>query len=546
MTLHRLVATATLRLLVAAFIVLIPSGAVTSGGLVILHTNDMHGRIVPEKSGDSGVLTGGAARLAFAMEVERRKARMAGYEVLTVDSGDFFQGTPYSDLSMGLDMLPLARLMGYEAMALGNHEFDFGQEGLEKITCGAGFPFVCVNLVRKDGSSLACVVPWTIIEKTGLKVGLVGAMTPDLPQITGARNIEGLIFKDLVPSVLQAAGKCREAGADVVVLLSHLGWEQDKALAAKLGGTVDVIVGSHTHTPARHAVRQGGPNTPLVAQAGSYCAFLGRVTIETNESGKPIGSTGLLIPIVSGRLGEMPAVAALVAGMDKVVEARLGMSAGTLGEEVLSAIPSEIANTASRSSGTLERMLGGKILTTVLPGGSVIALETGAGNLVADSIRASCGAQGAIQNGGGVRAGLDSGQVTLKDIYRVMPFDNEVVLTEVDGKTLFSLAERAVARFDYGVAAFSGIEVVFDPSAEPLKRVRSVKINGADLDPAALYRIATNRFIFAGGDGYVEFEGSTEIPAAEPIGVREAMARYIGSNPGLIVRPEGRLRVLNR
>ncbi|PKK90222.1 MAG: hypothetical protein CVV64_10870 [Candidatus Wallbacteria bacterium HGW-Wallbacteria-1] len=547
---------------------------VFSGTLLVLHTNDIHGHMTPQPmTGGKGSM-GGLPALSTALNAQRRKAALLGWETMTVDAGDFVQGTPYSDLSRGEDMALMAESLGYEFFTIGNHEFDFGKEHLSKLIPLTGAEFICTNLVvsdeRGNDQPISGCKLFSVVERAGARIGIIGLMTTDLPAMTGKANIEGIKILDPAQTAVRAMTLCRESGATVIILLSHMGYGADIALADEVSG-IDLIVGSHSHTavsrptvviPGSGAVADPGSNQTngstdpmaqgaLVTQTGSYTNYLGWARLNIDDRTHRVsGRTGGLILLDTSKFTADPKMVRKSSVVTDRVDALLGATVGIVENEMISAIPADLAaqtpaaddNERKSRFNQLKKSLEGNIEFILEPGSSrVVVLESTAGNFVADAMRWSVGADIAIQNGGGVRGGL-TGKVLLSDLHRMMPFKNKVVMTRVNGKIVRILAERVVARYSYGLGVISGMEIIFDPAAPEMSRVVEVLVGGQPLDENRDYTVATNDFIFDGGDSYAEFRKCSRIDNIEEIEVREAMRRYLGEMSPYRCRVEGRIR----
>lgn len=548
-----------------------------SSTLLVLHTNDIHGHITPEPRTNEKGFMGGAGSLATAVKAQKRKAAMMGWDTLLVDAGDFMQGTPYSDLSRGESMAAIAKALGYEFFTLGNHEFDFGRDRISELIPMTGASFICSNLTLPERSGSDKMIPGcqslAVVDKAGVKVGIFALMTTDLPAMTVPANIRGIEILDPVETSRRVIDLCQSRGATVIILLSHMGYGSDVHLASRVQG-IDVIVGGHSHTPVINpmivpcgasisspepdpSVTPGSrePSAPgtMVVQSGSYSNYLGWVNLKIDDStGRVVEKRGGLNLVDTAKYTADASVAAIADTYIKKVDDLLGERVGVVENEMISNIPPDLISEVPPANAE-ERKAREKKIRSYLEGklefirepvsGKAIVLETNAGNFIADAMRWSAGADVAIQNGGGVRGGL-AGEVVLKDLHRMMPFKNKVVMTRMKGSMLRILAERIVARYEYGIGVISGMEISFDPSAQPMSRVRQVLVNGSELLDDRDYNVATNDFIFEGGDSYVEFRKCTKCTSIEEVEVREAMRGYLSEMSPLKAQVEGRIRTV--
>ncbi|MDP1604773.1 MAG: 5'-nucleotidase C-terminal domain-containing protein, partial [Legionella sp.] len=430
--------------------------------LTILHVNDFHGSLQPTRAGADRPEEGGAARLAALVTTERTSA------TLFLAAGDLMQGTNLSNLFAGRPVIEAFNLMGLDAAAVGNHEFDDGQPALSERAAEARFPFLAANITG-DG-------PWqpALIRKVGsLRVAIFGLTTQETPVATHPRNVKGLIFNNAVETARRLVAELRPQ-ADLIVALTHLGVEEDEKLAAAAPG-IDVIVGGHTHTKVEQPATIGGT---LVLQAYERGVFLGRLDLEVTD-GTITAHRYRLLPVTAAA-GEDPAVAALVAGYSRQLGDKMNEVVGT------AAVDLEGGKDAMRTR------------------------ETNLGDLVADMMREAAGADVALINGGTIRAGIPAGPVTVGAIYNVLPFDNWLISFAITGRELRESLETGVARVevrDGGFPQVSGMNYTFDPQAPSGSRITAVSVGGAPLEETRRYVLATHDFLAAGGNGYTVFAG---------------------------------------
>jgi 2',3'-cyclic-nucleotide 2'-phosphodiesterase (5'-nucleotidase family) len=430
--------------------------------LTILHVNDFHGALLPTRTGANHAEEGGAARLAALVKAERTPT------TLFLAAGDLMQGTNLSNLFAGRPVIEAFNLMGLDASAVGNHEFDNGQPALAERAAEARFPFLAANIAGAG--------PWKaskILKVGSLRVGLFGLTTEETPVATHPRNVQGLAFSDAVATARRLVAELRPQ-ADLIVALTHLGVEEDEKLATAVPG-IDVIVGGHTHTKVEQPETVDGA---IVLQAFERGVFLGRLDLDVT-GGKVTAHRYRLAPVTAAA-GEDPAVAAVVAGYEQRLGEKMNEPVGT------AAVDLEGSKDATRSR------------------------ETNLGDLVADVMREASGADVALVNGGTIRAGIPAGPVTIGAIYNVLPFDNWLISFAITGKELRESLETGVSRVEVGDGGFpqvSGMTYRFDPKAPPGSRIVAVSVGGAPLEETRNYVIATHDFLAAGGNGYTVFAG---------------------------------------
>ncbi len=318
----------------------LPASPVT---FTILHTNDFHGQLEPAGSNP------GMARTAAVINGVR--TAVGADNVLLLDAGDEMQGSLLSNLQQGAPVIATYNLMGYDAATFGNHEFDWGQEVLGDRVGEATYPYLAANIVVKDAvtcdasgwTSPTFALPYTILEvgtPVSVKVGVIGVTSTETPTITVASATEGLCFKDPANSIIHYYDEVKAAGADVVIVLSHLGYTDggygygipvygDQTLATKLitaGKTVPLIIGGHSHTDLAAATVIGGKTT--VVQAHYNGRKVGRADVTVNPDGTVAVTWTKLTVSTSGALD--PAINTLISGYisDPVYQALINTPVG--------------------------------------------------------------------------------------------------------------------------------------------------------------------------------------------------------------------------
>jgi 2',3'-cyclic-nucleotide 2'-phosphodiesterase (5'-nucleotidase family) len=355
--------------------------------------------------------------------------------------------------------------MKFDAMVVGNHEFDFGQDLLKKRISEAKFPVLGANV-----EGLGILKPYVIKEIGGIKAAIIGIVTDDTPISTHPRNVAGLRF---IPpdDAVQKYLKELKSKADIIVVLSHIGHHADRLLAEKVKG-IDVIVGGHSHTKILKPVIVGDT---IILQAWEHAKALGVLDLIV-EGGKIVKFEGHLEEIKPDTGKEDRAVMAIVEKWRIKVDAILDE---TIGEAAID-----------------------------LDGDNVRKRETNLGNLIADIMRDTSGADAAIINGGGIRASIKKGEVRVKNVYTVLPFDNYIVAIKLSGRQIKEALEHGVSAIEEGAGRFpqvSGLKFKYACSAEEGSRIKEILIDDKPIEPDKEYIIATNDFLAAGGDGYKAF-----------------------------------------
>ncbi|MGH7149257.1 MAG: bifunctional metallophosphatase/5'-nucleotidase [Planctomycetota bacterium] len=442
---------------------------------VLLHTNDLHGQLLPREvrrpSGEGTVRVGGFATIGAYVASAREEARGSGADLLLVDAGDWYQGTPEGARTKGGAVVEWMNLVGYDAAVLGNHEFDHGLGNLRRLLDLAKFPVLAANVfVRKTGERPAGIRPHAVLERKGIRFAFVGLLSRATPDQTTAEIGAELRF-DPEEEAVGGAVEAARREADLVFLLTHCGLETDRALA-RLAPEVSLVVGGHSHTRLAEPERVGAP---LVLQTGSKGGAIGRVEFTVDPATKEIGSIrARLVDLSPEERGEDPASAALVRREEAAVRAEMDEEVGTL-----------LAD---------------------LPRGPGIG-SSPAGNLVADAMREAGGADVAFTNKGGVRTSLLAGPVTRRSFFELLPFENTVVVLEMTGAEIEAVLRASLGGEGRTPLEASGILVRWRRAPEGRGELLSATVGGAPIDPVRAYRVAVNSFLARGGDGYRAFAG---------------------------------------
>ncbi len=483
-------------LLTTATVAALAAGAAWADySLTILHTNDFHARFEPISKYDSGCSAddnaegkcfGGSARLVSAVNAARARSDNS----ILVDGGDQFQGTLFYTYYKGKLAAEMMNKMGYDAMTVGNHEFDDGPEVLRGFMDAVNFPVLMSNADFSAEAMLADkLLKSTIIERNGEKLGLIGLTPHDTDEL--ASPGPNVIFTDPVGAVQGEVDKLTAAGVNKIIVLSHSGYSVDKRVAAETTG-VDVIVGGHSNTfLSNTSDRAEGPyptmvgNTAIVS-AYAYSKFLGELNVVFNDAGEIISATGE--PLLMDASVEE----------DSETVARIAEAAKPL-EEIRNRV---VAETASEIVGVREECR---------------AMECAMGNLIADAMLDRVRDQGieiAIQNGGGIRASIDAGPVTMGEVLTVLPFQNTLATFYVSGQTVVDALENGVSEMEEGAGRFpqvSGMTFTVDPKAPAGSRISDVMVGGAPIDLAKTYGVVSNNYVRNGGDGYKMFRDAQNV-----------------------------------
>lgn len=495
-------------LVVLSLLFLLPAVTFSSevDSLTILHTNDTHAHL------------DGVARRATL--VKQIKKEVGIDNVLLLDAGDVFSGTPYFTIYKGSADVRFMNYIGYDAMTIGNHEFDLGPEVLANFIGKARFPVLCANFdFSKEEPLKDSVKNWVIIEKGNEKYGVFGLTTPETAEISSpGKNIVIRDYMDVAESIVK---EMESAGIDKIIALTHIGWDNDVQLAREVEG-IDIIVGGHSHTlPNPYPMVVADDSTPtVVVQANEYGNYLGRLDVIFSETGVIQSWKGSLIP-VDNKVPEENLCKIKLEDYKKPV--------------------TRLMNTAVGES------------LTDLDGdrNRVRSQETNLGNLIADAMLEKAkivNATIAIQNGGGIRASIPKGKITLGQIMTVLPFGNYLVTVDVTGQQIIEALENGVSQVKDLAGRFpqvSGLRFTWDPNAEPGKRIVSVEVKNPDgtyqpIDTSKQYRVVTNNFLAQGGDGYTALQKGTNFINLGFVDY-EVLREYIVTHSPIDAKVEGRI-----
>lgn len=434
--------------------------------VTLLQVNDVY-QISPVDQGKNG----GLARVAtLVRQIERQNPN-----TLLVLAGDTLSPSVASKLFQGKQMIDIWNRVGLDVAALGNHEFDFGNKVLLERMKESQFHWVNANVVDTDtGKPFGNSVPYWITEVDGVKIGFLGVLTPDTKHSSFPG--ENVRFDDPIASACRAIQELKQAGADVLVAVTHLAMNEDKELARSLSPQLALIMGGHEHTLLQSVA--GG--TPIY-KMGSDARHLGKIDLWIDPETRKLHSLDFEAIPVTADVPEEPEVAAAV----KVYETQLN---DALGQEIgRTAVLLDATQKASRSR------------------------ETNLGDWVADAYRERLKSDVAILNGGSIRTNaiIPAGPLTRRDILIAFPFGNPIVKIQVTGKQILQALENGVSRLEEGEAGrfpqVSGIRFVYDGRKPVGSRVVKVAINGKPLDERKNYTLASSTYLIGGGDDYDMF-----------------------------------------
>lgn len=513
--------------------------ALADYSLNILHINDLHSRIESINKYDSTCSAedeaedkcfGGVARLITAIGQTRQS--LDGQNVLLLNAGDNFQGSLFYTTYKGLVEAEFLNLMKFDAMTVGNHEFDDSEDGLAGFLDKVEFPVVTANVLASYSSKLGDrVKPSIVLEVGGQKIGIVGAVANDTEELSSpGPNV--MITED-VAAISAEVAKLKAEGIDKIIALTHVGYPRDLEAIAKIPD-VDVVVGGHSHSLLSNTDDKaegpyptmvdnpGGYKVPVV-QAGSYSKYLGDLNIVFDDNG-----------VVKEASGD-PILIDASFKPDEAAITRIKELAGPI-EELRN---KNIGESAAAIDGSRDVCR---------------AMECSMGNLVADAMVDRVKDQGvtiAIQNGGGLRASIDAGPVSMGEVLSVLPFQNTLATFELKGSDVVAALESGLGKIEEGAGRFpqvSGLSYTFDQSKPAGERVSDVMVKDGDayapIDADKMYGVATNNFMRGGGDGYSIFETAGVNAYDYGPGLEQVVADYLTANNPYTPYTDGRIKAV--
>jgi len=456
--------------------------------LTIIHMNDVHAHYVPYKDRDSEVLVGGFAKSVSVIADLEARSRTDGREVLKLFAGDLLTGTPFSTAFKGKMGVALLGEMKFEAMTVGNHEFDYGQENLLSVMR----PLMVFPLLSANIRTEAQKYPFEryIIKEyppTKTRVVVLGLTTSETPITSHPANVKGLVFDDAIKTAREILAEFKDC--DLVIALTHLGVDEDRKLAAACP-KIDVIIGGHSHTAIDKPLKV---NNTIICQAGAYAKYVGRLDLDADDGRVARHEGGLVF--LGPEVNEDPKMASIVAEYQAKMD---------------SALKTVIGKTEVFLEGTRSAVRSGR--------------ATNLGTLITYNMAATAGADVSLLNGGAIRASITKGDVTLNDIESMLPFSDTLVKVTLTGEEIASILQKSVS-----LAEGSGGKLQTFGVDWGLQRgkVRVEKINGQRFKAFKRYLVATNSFLAAGGDGYDTFKNKGRNTCDTLIPIVDILTNYI-------------------
>ncbi len=523
-------------LLLAALCLVIAAGLNAKDLLLdIMFSNDVHGGIDRSQATfmnpDFPPQLGGGASAATLIKQVRSLSGPTRASML-LDAGDFFQGRPIGTVTKGKAVIDYMNTIGYDAMTIGNHEFDIMPDDLTQALNLANFPILSCNLIdRRTGKLPLFAKPYHIFERLGARIGIIGFTTTDTEKMSFPEHIKNIDFTDEKTAVTKYVEILRnQEKVDIVIVLGHAGlpydiestylsrydakgnplqeeryaaWGYDAQEIAREVPGIDLFIGGHMHRGVPKPWIDPYTHT-MVIQGYAYGSNLGWITLKIDPATKTVSGyetpalrEGIMITLFEDQFIPDPEISESIEAQVAIAEKGMDEVIGTAGVYL------------SRTNVDAQSLMG---------------------NTITDAMRAEVNADFAFLNLGGVRADIKSGPVTYRDIFAVMPFDNMVVSFKCTGEFLRRIIETRVEGSRHGLVV-SGANVVYSKKRPNFDRVTALKIAGQPWDPDKIYTCTTTDFLMQGNAGLTLL---AQVPEADitfhQINLRDAIVNYFRKN----------------
>lgn len=426
--------------------------------VAMIHWNDFHAAnlsYTPSYRNSENIKVGGSAILAGYID----SLRNIYTEALVLNAGDDFQGSPVSSITQGLSQILILNKIKPDAYTIGNHEFDYGKQRLYDVLKKANFTVLSSNIYDEDKKALFSK-PYQIFEKDNVKIAVIGVVYKSLKSSVIPANVEGLRILDPVEEIKKYVNEVKNK-ADLIVVLSHSGFDQDSLYAEQLE-EVDVIVGGHSHSWLRKPVVV---NDILILQAGSRGERVGLLKMKVDKKANKIKSYEYdFIRTVVGKVKANEEVATLVDSMESKISEVMNEEIGLLKQDWI------------RNSRD----------------------ESNIGNWICDATREKFNVDIALQNSGGIRKNLSAGPIHTRDIWEISPFDNTIQIIELTGQQILDMINYRLEN-PRDLLQISGLKMVIDSKKGILKKAT---IADRKIDPEKTYSIATNNYVMSHSDRF--------------------------------------------
>ncbi len=442
--------------------------AVQARTVTILHTNDLHANFVPHEATwvrkDPKPMVGGFRELEFAID----SIRTAKQNVLLLDAGDVMTGNPITDRTYkgaeGGALFEMMNMVGYDAWAIGNHDFDISQQNLIGLTRIAKFPTLSANLVNAKNEFPLNNKEYVIIEKGGLRIGVFGLILQGLSGVVNQNNLAGVRVLDLTETAQRVINKI-DSETDLIVAVTHNGVAEDSVLAANVQG-LDVIVGGHSHT---RLTKPKLVNDVVIVQTGRFCENLGELEL-TVENDKVVKFDGKLVQLWANEKRAPTRLSAFVDSIQTEIDKEFN--------EVIATLEFDWTRNSRK--------------------------ESNIGNWIADIQRDAAQAHVGFMNAGGIRTDVSAGPLTRRELFSVLPFRNTLVTFQLTGKQLKHSVAHGLAGDDQ--LQVSGIRVTWKKNTDGSIEIMKMDVAGKPVDEKASYICAASDFLVGQGMKYLGIE----------------------------------------
>ncbi len=442
-------------------------GARASTDFVILYMNDPHAHYAPYSVQGMKGLSGGFAKAQTVLLEEQAVARTEGSRVITLMAGDLLMGTPFSTVFKGELGANLMNKMAFNAMVVGNHEFDYGDANLiNNVKASMQFPLISGNIKNTKGEYVFQRSLEVDSPTSQSKVVIIGLTTPETPSISMPQNVQGLIFEDAVEAAKQLSKSLRSE--DFVVALTHLGVKEDTRLAEACP-LIDVIIGGHSHTALFEPLLV---SNVIICQAGAYAEYVGKlkVTVDNGKVTKYHGKLVRLTPDVAEDENVKSIIQEFSSRMDSALKEPIGRT-----DVFLQGGRSLVRSDRSSNLGRL------------------------VASVMAENVRAEVG----LVNAGSIRSSIQEGAITRENIYTALPFPNTIVKMAMRGSDMAAILQRSRDLDEGSGGKLQSVGIEYSDTSD--RKIIS-KIGTREFDPQSTYSLAINDFLAAGGDGYNAFQ----------------------------------------
>ena len=468
--------------------------------LILFYTNDMHGHIMRDPY--NRIM--GMAAAEFLINKNKKDREKA----LLVDIGDAFFGSNETDLNDGIPMVEIMNRMGYSAMAVGNHEYDFGREKTAALEKMAEFPMLSANL-SADGKPM--YPAYRIMEKDGIKIAFIGLSTEDTLTRTKPEYVVGMSVMNSIEALKTIVPQLRQE-CDILVLLAHEKIVYIKEILAAYP-EIALAIGGHEHIALSAPIKY---RNAYIVSSGAMLNHIGRVDIVFRNK-KPVFINGKLLENMSKYM------------QDKTIEAIVTKYHDKIAGQLNVAIGKTEVNLTDFNRCRFE--------------------ESNFGNVLTDAMREATGADIAFQNGGGIRTNISRGDITLYKIYEAFPFVNYVILVKMNGKMIKEALEQGLKGYpslwNGGFPQVSGMTYTFDGAKPSGRRLVDAEIKGEPIDDDKEYTVATNDYLYQGGDGYGMIK-KAELLYNTGLLIKDVFQEYVTTHKTINPVIEGRIIILNK